>query len=277
VKGAIGRARHLAAACGMSIVVLLAHAGAASARCTSHAGGRDRRGSAERRDARLRITRTAPAGRSTTYVFPAPGTYQVTLTVTDVPGMSASEVTTFVVKAPNPPKAVLAPVTPAAYAGQPVGYDATSSAGADASIATYRWDFGDGAQRTGGTTAHIYASAGTPLAPTPRRGPSSPVGSGPSPPSSPTPAGVRLSPAGRALLAAGSGKLGATFRVSSPSGSRATAAVEMIRPGPARTPSPPPAPDLAPVSGAASPGATRGRRRWSAGGSSRPGSRRPGR
>jgi PKD repeat protein len=48
-----------------------------------------------------------------------------------------------------------------ATAGQAVAFDASASAEPDGSIASYSWDFGDGATATGAKPAHIYAQADT--------------------------------------------------------------------------------------------------------------------
>jgi hypothetical protein len=44
--------------------------------------------------------------------------------------------------------------------GQAVAFDGSASSDPDGSIASYRWDFGDGAQAQGARASHAYASAG---------------------------------------------------------------------------------------------------------------------
>ncbi len=52
---------------------------------------------------------------------------------------------------------------PAVSAGQPTRFDGSASSDAHGSIATYRWEFGDGSGETttSPTTSHTYAAAGT--------------------------------------------------------------------------------------------------------------------
>jgi chitodextrinase len=55
--------------------------------------------------------------------------------------------------------------TPASAAiGQPVSFNGGGSSDPDGTIASYAWDFGDGAHATGITAAHAYGAAGTFLA-----------------------------------------------------------------------------------------------------------------
>ncbi len=51
------------------------------------------------------------------------------------------------------------PTVPAV--GQAVSFDGTASHDPNGTIATYRWDFGDGTSGGGATTSHTFASAGT--------------------------------------------------------------------------------------------------------------------
>ncbi|MBC3761667.1 PKD domain-containing protein [Quadrisphaera oryzae] len=49
----------------------------------------------------------------------------------------------------------------AAATGLSAAFDASASKDADGSVASYAWDFGDGAKGTGATATHAYATAGT--------------------------------------------------------------------------------------------------------------------
>ena len=101
---------------------------------------------------------TTSTGTTTRHTYAAPGDYIVRVTVTDDRGGSATEARTVTVLAPN-----VAPV--AAPQVQSVDLratlDATASSDADGTIASYRWDHGDGSTSTGPTTTHTYAAAGT--------------------------------------------------------------------------------------------------------------------
>ncbi|MFH1808135.1 MAG: PKD domain-containing protein [Pseudomonadota bacterium] len=59
----------------------------------------------------------------------------------------------------QPPRAVLA-IPTQAPAGEPMACDGSGSSDPDGSIASYRWDFGDGASAQGAVVSHIYNAAG---------------------------------------------------------------------------------------------------------------------
>ncbi|MEX0406578.1 PKD domain-containing protein [Aquibium sp. LZ166] len=101
--------------------------------------------------------------RSITYF--QPGTYTVTLTVTDGSGQDnadASDTTTVtVLDAPNEtPVARVDENRPAAI-DEPVAFSGARSADPDGNILSYRWDFGDGSSADGRETVHAYARSGT--------------------------------------------------------------------------------------------------------------------
>lgn len=76
-------------------------------------------------------------------------------------GVSVPDVWSVAVSPDQPPSASFS--VPAAVAGTPASFDASSSTDADSDIALYAWDFGDGAADTTGspTTSHTYASPGS--------------------------------------------------------------------------------------------------------------------
>ncbi|WP_198418090.1 PKD domain-containing protein [Cryobacterium sp. TMT4-10] len=64
---------------------------------------------------------------------------------------------------PPPPPANVAPVAAfsSTVADLTASFDASGSSDSDGTIASYSWDFGDGATGTGATASHPYAAAGT--------------------------------------------------------------------------------------------------------------------
>lgn len=103
---------------------------------------------------------SAPASAATaTHSYAAPGTYAVTLTVTDSLGLVNSTTQNVVAAAPN--------VLPtAAFAATSNGLTTTVDAGAstdvDGSIASYAWNWGDGSPAGSGATAtHLYGASGS--------------------------------------------------------------------------------------------------------------------
>ena len=85
------------------------------------------------------------------------GTYTVRLTVTDNSGGTGTVAQPVTVQAPNqlPTAAFTSTVT-----GVNVSFDSPASNDPDGSIASYAWDFGDGATGTGVNPSHTYASSG---------------------------------------------------------------------------------------------------------------------
>lgn len=104
---------------------------------------------------------TTGTGATAEHSYATAGTYNVKLTVTDNAGTTGT-VTSPVMVAPAPP----ANVAPTARfvstaTGLQVNLDASTSADPDGTIASYAWDFGDGATGSGASPSHTYAAAGT--------------------------------------------------------------------------------------------------------------------
>lgn len=101
------------------------------------------------------------SGVTPSHAYNAAGTYNITLTVTDNLGAQATAATS----------ANISPVnqTPVAnpggsYSGKSatsIQFNGSASYDPDGTIATYQWNFGDGANGTGAAPAHTYATAGT--------------------------------------------------------------------------------------------------------------------
>lgn len=97
-------------------------------------------------------------GRTTTHAFAAGGTYSVSLTVTGTDGFASTAVRSLVVAGPPRASFSFTPLTP--IVGEPVTFDASSSADPDGTIASYTWDFGDGTTGIGRVAQHTYALSG---------------------------------------------------------------------------------------------------------------------
>jgi PKD repeat protein len=95
------------------------------------------------------------AGSSTAHLYAAPGTYPITLTVTDTSGGTASATNTVTVT-DRPPVAA----STAACAGPQCTFDASNSTDPDGTITSYAWQFGDGSSGSGSTAVHSYAQPG---------------------------------------------------------------------------------------------------------------------
>ncbi len=92
------------------------------------------------------------------HTYGAAGTYNVTLTVTDNRGGTATTTGQITVLAPNQlPTAAFSTNVQHLSAD----FDASSSTDPDGSVVTYEWDFGDGQTDTGIAPTHVYAGAGT--------------------------------------------------------------------------------------------------------------------
>jgi len=87
------------------------------------------------------------------------GNYTVTLTVTDDDGVSSSSSSTKTVLN-RPPIASFTESAETVYTAEAITFNASASYDPDGVIVSYFWDFGDGANATGGTAEHVYADDG---------------------------------------------------------------------------------------------------------------------
>jgi PKD repeat protein len=98
-------------------------------------------------------------GVNADYTYLNPGTYTVTLTVTD--NRSGTNTTTHEVTTNRPANALpTAAFTPTTQ-GLDGSFDATASGDSDGQIVSYSWDFGDGSTGSGVSANHSYAASGT--------------------------------------------------------------------------------------------------------------------
>lgn len=100
---------------------------------------------------------TTSTAASPTKTYAAPGTYPVTLTVTDDKGLTARASTSVTVVANVAPTASFV-ATPSGLA---VEVDAGASSDPDGTVSDYAWTFGDGGTATGPAASHTYTDEGT--------------------------------------------------------------------------------------------------------------------
>jgi PKD repeat protein len=98
---------------------------------------------------------------TTGHAYSAPGSYTVTLTVTDTNGHMSS--VSHAVEVVGVPSAAFTINTTSPVIGLPVAFDGSGSAQPGGMITNYHWVFGDGGTQTGSssTASHTYAAAGT--------------------------------------------------------------------------------------------------------------------
>ncbi|MFD1587794.1 PKD domain-containing protein [Halorientalis brevis] len=99
-------------------------------------------------------------GTTATRTYSATGTYEVTLTVTDEEGKSATDTLTVGVGT-KAPEARISTEKTTAITGETIRFDGSNSSDPDGSIASYAWDFGDGTTAIGVSRTHSYSSTGT--------------------------------------------------------------------------------------------------------------------
>lgn len=102
---------------------------------------------------------TSATGPTPAHAYATPGTYVVTLTVTDNQGLGASD--TASVQATNRPPVANAGPDQTAAPGASITFDGSGSLDPDGVITSLAWDFGDGTSAVGQTVTHAYTTAGT--------------------------------------------------------------------------------------------------------------------
>jgi PKD repeat protein len=100
------------------------------------------------------------AAAMTSHAYAHPGTYTVTLAVTDAVGLSAS-VQHSVTVTNRAPTAVATASAASVGAGSPVTFNGRGSSDPDGTIASYLWSFGDGTSASGSSVSHTYHAGGS--------------------------------------------------------------------------------------------------------------------
>lgn len=88
------------------------------------------------------------------------GTFTAVLTVTDNDGLTATD-SVVVTATNNAPAAVITATPLSGDAPLQVSFDGSRSSDSDGTIASYAWQFGDGATAEGASAQHTYANPGT--------------------------------------------------------------------------------------------------------------------
>ena len=103
-------------------------------------------------------------GKVATFTYTIPGTYPVSLTVTDDNGGQDVSIINIRVSPANspgqPPVASFTATPTTGMAPLPVSFDASGSSDPDGTIVRYAWDFGDGNSGNGVTLNHTYTAPG---------------------------------------------------------------------------------------------------------------------
>jgi len=103
---------------------------------------------------------SSATGQSVDHSYGSAGQYDVTLTVTDDGGSTATATQTITVDANESPTADFTASSTSVAPGDVVTLDASNSSDPDGSIESYEWTFGDGSSATGQSVDHSYDSAG---------------------------------------------------------------------------------------------------------------------
>jgi PKD repeat protein len=104
---------------------------------------------------------TTATGVNASRTYETPGTYNVTLTVTDNGGLTGTRTIPVTVTAQPANQPPTASFTAAPSGGLSASFNASASDDPDGTIVSWDWDFGDGSTGSGETTSHPYAAAGT--------------------------------------------------------------------------------------------------------------------
>ena len=101
------------------------------------------------------------SGATKNHTYDNPGDYSVELTVTDDAGATDIETVTISVTSSNQaPTASINADPTSGDAPLEVTFDASGSSDSDGNIASYEWDFGDGATGSGSSVDHTFDSSG---------------------------------------------------------------------------------------------------------------------
>jgi len=104
---------------------------------------------------------TRTEGVTVTHAFQIPGSYGVTLTVTDEAGLSHSSAVGLRITPPNlAPQAVISTDVTSGYAPLAVVFDGSRSVDPDGAVIAHRWDFGDGRVVTGPMVRREFSRPG---------------------------------------------------------------------------------------------------------------------
>jgi PKD repeat protein len=106
---------------------------------------------------------TTADGVKVSHGYGKAGSYQVTLTVTDDGGLSASATLAVQIEEPSvnePPVAVIEGPSHG-LVGETLAFRGSGSSDSDGNIVKYEWDFGDGATDNKVKVAHVYTQAGS--------------------------------------------------------------------------------------------------------------------
>ncbi|MBQ4819026.1 cellulase family glycosylhydrolase [Aquimarina sp. MMG016] len=105
---------------------------------------------------------TTATGVGISHIFTQPGSYTITLTVSDG-SLNDTETTTIVVSNPDTSVIVTADIITSASGGvapATISFDGSGSSSSDGSSLAYAWDFGDGTIGNGATISHEYITSG---------------------------------------------------------------------------------------------------------------------
>lgn len=103
---------------------------------------------------------TTGLGRMVTHTYDAAEEYNVTLTVRDNSGSTASKTISVTVNSPQAPSASFDIVPEEPFIQEKVAFDASESSDNDGTIVNYEWRFGDGETAIGEVVTHTYENAG---------------------------------------------------------------------------------------------------------------------
>jgi len=99
------------------------------------------------------------SGIINSHIYSTPGTYTVTLTVTDGAGLSDSDILTLIVRDTTPP---VVDAGPDRTVNEDISATFDGSGSSDnVGIVSYTWNFGDGGTASGITVSHTYSNPGT--------------------------------------------------------------------------------------------------------------------